>query len=254
MHSVVPHPTCRSYLNWPTFELLGRSRAERQLTCTLWKKPAFNSLYHYTDLLDPALLEELESLGQALKGARIAHVNATAHGGGVAEILHSMLPLYHGLGVDVSWLALRGDDSFFNVTKRMHNCLQGDPSGMTPAEWDMHAAWNRLNAEFLTSTYDAIIVHDPQPAALREFAPNAAHKWIWRSHIDTSAPEPETWRRLSALVNGFDASAFSLPEYAGPGLSGMPIAIMPPAIDPFHAQEHRDAISRRNARRCPLRH
>ena len=97
----------------------------------------------------------------------------------------------------------------------------------------MHAAWNRLNAEFLTSTYDAIIIHDPQPAALREFAPNAAHKWIWRSHIDTSAPEPETWRRLSALVNGFDASAFSLPEYAGPGLSGMPIAIMPPAIDPF---------------------
>ena len=74
-----------------------------------------HSLYHYTDLLDPALLEELESLGQALKGARIAHVNATAHGGGVAEILHSMLPLYHGLGVDVSWLALRGDDSFFTL-------------------------------------------------------------------------------------------------------------------------------------------
>ena len=191
------------------------------------------SLYHYTDLLDHALLEELESLGDKLKGARIVHVNATAHGGGVAEILHSMLPLYHGLGVDVSWLVLRGDDSFFNVTKHMHNCLQGDPSGMTPAEWDMHAAWNKHNAEFLTSTYDAIIVHDPQPVALREFAPNAARKWIWRSHIDTSAPEEGTWKRLSALANGFDAAAFSLPEYAGPGLEGLSIAIMPPAIDPF---------------------
>ena len=192
-----------------------------------------HSLLHYAELLDHTLIEELEWLARQLKGANIAHVNATANGGGVAEILHSMLPLYHGLGIDASWLVLRGDDSFFSVTKQMHNCLQGGACGLTGADWDMHAAWNKYNAEFLTSTYDAIIVHDPQPAALREFAPRAADKWIWRSHIDTSTPDPNAWARLSSLVHGFDAAVFSLPEFAGPGLNGLFIDVMPPAIDPF---------------------
>lgn len=192
-----------------------------------------HSLFHYAELLDHALLEELEWLARALKGMRIAHVNATAHGGGVAEILHSLLPLYHGLGIDASWLVLRGDDSFFNVTKQMHNSLQGAPSALTDDDWDMHAVWNKYNAEHLASTYDAIIVHDPQPAALREFAPNAASKWVWRCHIDTSAPNPGAWERLSALIDEFDAAVFSMAEFAGPGLEHLPVAIMPPAIDPF---------------------
>ena len=192
-----------------------------------------HSLFHYAELLDHALLEELEWLAHQLKGMSIAHVNATAHGGGVAEILHSLLPLYHGLGIDASWLVLRGDDSFFNVTKQMHNCLQGGACGLTDADWDMHAAWNKYNAGFLTSSYDAIIVHDPQPAALREFVPGAAHKWVWRSHIDTSTPDPNAWASLSGLVHGFDAAVFSLPEFAGPGLNGLLIDVMPPAIDPF---------------------
>ena len=192
-----------------------------------------HSLFDYADLLDHSLLEELEWLARQLKGMNIAHVNATARGGGVAEILHSLLPLYHGLGIDASWLVLRGDDPFFNVTKQMHNCLQGAVCGLTDADWDTHAAWNKYNAEFLESTYDVIIVHDPQPAALREFAPNAARKWVWRSHIDTSAPDPAAWARLSALVHNFDAAVFSLPEFAGPGLNGLHIDVMPPAIDPF---------------------
>jgi trehalose synthase len=104
---------------------------------------------------------------------------------------------------------------------------------MTDADWDMHAAWNKYNAEFLTSSFDAIIVHDPQPAALPEFARDSAGKWIWRSHIDTSAPDSDTWSRLSGLVQGYDAAVFSLPEFAGPGLDGLPVSVMPPAIDPF---------------------
>ena len=192
-----------------------------------------HSLLDYAELLDHALLEELESLARSLKGMRIAHVNATAHGGGVAEILHSLLPLYHGLGIEADWLVLRGEDPFFNVTKQMHNSLQGAPSTLTQADWDLHGAWNKYNAEFLTSTYDAIIVHDPQPAGLREYAPGAAGKWVWRSHIDTSAPDADSWARLSSLVHNYDAAVFSLPEFAGPGLGGLFISVMPPAIDPF---------------------
>lgn len=198
-----------------------------------------HSLFHYAELLDHGLLEEMEWLARNLKGMRIAHVNATAHGGGVAEILHSLLPLYHGLGIDADWLVLRGDDSFFGVTKQMHNCLQGASCGLTDADWDMHAAWNKHNAEFLTGSYDAIIVHDPQPAALPEFARAAAGKWVWRSHIDTSAPDAAAWRRLSAHVQAYDAAVFSLPEYEGPGLNGVPVAVMPPAIDPFTPKNRR---------------
>ena len=192
-----------------------------------------HSLFDYADLLDHSLLEEIEWLARRLRGMRIAHVNATANGGGVAEILHSLLPLYHGLDIDASWLVLRGDDSFFNVTKQMHNGLQGAVCGLTDADWDTHAAWNEYNAGFLASAYDAVIVHDPQPAALREFATNAARKWVWRCHIDTSTPDPNAWARVSALVHNFDAAVFSLPEFAGPGLNGLHVEVMPPAIDPF---------------------
>ena len=200
-----------------------------------------HSLFHYAELLDHSLIEELEWLARALKGMRVAHVNATAHGGGVAEILHSLLPLYHGLGIDAEWLVLRGDDSFFGVTKQMHNCLQGAPCALTNADWDTHAAWNEHNARFLTSTYDVVIVHDPQPVALPEYAPGAAGKWVWRSHIDTSAPDADAWRRLSAHVQVYDAAVFSLPEFAGPGLNGVPVSVMPPAIDPFTPKNTRMA-------------
>ena len=191
------------------------------------------SLDPYAGLLDQSLLEELESLGSALKGARVAHISATATGGGVAEILHSILPLYRGLGIDASWLVLQAEDAFFDVTKQMHNCLQGAKCGLTSKDWKVHAEWNRRNAALITSTYDVIIVHDPQPAAIREFARGAANKWVWRCHIDTSEPDENTWRVLSGLIYEFDAAVFSLPEFVGPGLEHLPISIMPPAIDPF---------------------
>ena len=94
--------------------------------------PGAQSLEPYVGLLDDSLLGELESLGCSLKGARVAHINATATGGGVAEILHSILPLYQGLGVDASWLVMQGEDAFFDVTKQLHNCLQGAKFGLTP--------------------------------------------------------------------------------------------------------------------------
>lgn len=198
--------------------------------------PGAQTLEPYAGLLDDHLLCELESLGSSLKGARVAHINATATGGGVAEILHSILPLYQGLGVDASWLVLQGEDAFFDVTKRLHNSLQGAKGGISAKDWEIHGEWNRRNAALMTSEYDVIIVHDPQPAALREYARHAASKWVWRCHIDTSEPDENAWRVLSGLIYEFDAAVFSLPDFVGPRLEHLPISIVPPAIDPFIAK------------------
>ena len=200
------------------------------------KNSGTQSLQPYVGLVDDWMLGELESLGSSLKGARIAHINATSSGGGVAEILNSILPLYQGLGLDASWLVLQGEDEFFDVTKRIHNCLQGAKDGLTPDDWKIHGDWNRHNAALMTSEYDVIIVHDPQPAALREFAQHKAGKWIWRCHIDTSEPNEDAWRVLSGLIHEFDAAVFSLSDFVGPRLEHLPVSIIPPAIDPFIAK------------------
>ena len=118
------------------------------------------------------------------------------------------------------------------MTKRLHNALQGAEDNFTAADWDVYMAWNRRNAASLGSSYDVVFVHDPQPAAVRQFARGAAMHWVWRCHIDTSAPNAEVWRALTELVNGYDTTVFSVPDFVGPGLDGHPVAIIHPAIDP----------------------
>ena len=142
------------------------------------------SVEDYRSLVDEGLLEELYALASHLKGARIAHVNATANGGGVSEILRSLIPLYRDIGIDASWLVLEGAEPFFRMTKRLHNALQGANEQFAPADWDLYMAWNRHNADSLAAGYDVVFVHDPQPAAILHFASSAAERWVWRCHID----------------------------------------------------------------------
>lgn len=191
------------------------------------------SLSEYDDLLDGSLIKEIRALAESLKGVRVAHVNATQSGGGVAEIMHSIIPLYRDLGIDASWLVLDGEPDFFDVTKAMHNALQGQSHEFTEGEWDTYLRVNKENAEDLDGQFDVMFVHDPQPAAIRRFRPGAASKWIWRSHIDTSVPNTQAWNFIIEQVAGYDAAIFSLDDFVGSGLQVSHLAIMPPAIDPF---------------------
>ena len=191
------------------------------------------SLESYRPVVGEGILEELYSVASNLKGARVAHVNATANGGGVAEILRSLVPLYRDLGVDASWLVMQGDDPFFQVTKQLHNALQGADCRFTQADWDVYMACNRRNAASLSLDYDVVFLHDPQPAAILQFSEKASTRWVWRCHIDTSTPDAEAWGVLRTLVNEYDAAVFSIPEFVGPGLRLPHIAIIPPAIDPL---------------------
>ena len=194
------------------------------------------SINDYLPIVGARFADELRDLARALNGARVLHVNATAYGGGVAEILHSIIPLYRDLGVKADWAVLDvNNDAFFSVTKRLHNALQGAEERFSEQDWQVWVDCNQRNVESLEMGYDAIVVHDPQPVAMRNLVPNSSAKWVWRCHIDTSTPDADTWRAVNRWVQGYDMAVFSVADFVGPGV-GPNVAIIPPAIDPLAAK------------------
>src|SRR3712207_4378787 len=136
-------------------------------------------------------MDEIKRLAEPLAGKRVAHLSATAFGGGVAEINYTLVPLMQDAGLEVEWRIIRGADEFFDVTKTIHNPLQGNPQGLTAEQRDIFARYNALNANVLEGQYDFVIVHDPQPVAVIEHAAGAGAQWIWRCHIDLWTPNHE---------------------------------------------------------------
>jgi trehalose synthase len=192
------------------------------------------SLGDYTHVAGKQLLTEIRELAGPLEGLKVLHLSATAFGGGVSEILYTLVPLMRDAGIDAEWQVMLGREEFYNVTKLMHNALQGNPQGLTPEQWQVFAKYNELNAEELTEGWDVAIVHDPQPAAINQLAPEKAANWIWRCHIDLSTPNPTVIDRLAPLLKGYDGAVFHLRDYVPSHLDpGVPVHVCPPAIDPL---------------------
>ena len=190
------------------------------------------SLSDYTHLVGRGLVEEIRERAEPLAGKRVLHVSATAFGGGVSEILYTLVPLMRDVGLDVHWRVILGREEFFNVTKLMHNSLQGDPQAISDQQWEVFEAYNAMNAQGLDDEWDVVIVHDPQPAGLRANAPDRSRRWIWRCHIDLSTPNEETLGRLLPLLRDYDESIYHMEKYVPNGLDGR-VRIIPPAIDPL---------------------
>ena len=172
-------------------------------------------------------------MADELKGLKVLHLSATAFGGGVSEILYTLVPLMNDVGIEAEWQVMLGREEFYNVTKLLHNALQGNPQGLSPEEWQVFAKYNEMNAREVTGGWDAIIVHDPQPAAIHQHVPEKSRNWIWRCHIDLSAPNPTAVERLVPLLRSYDGSVFHLRDYVPAGMDGARIHICPPAIDPL---------------------
>jgi trehalose synthase len=143
-----------------------------------------------------------------------------------------MVPQMRDVGLDAHWRVILGREEFFNVTKLMHNSLQGDEQTISEQQWEVFEAYNAMNAQSLDDDWDAIIVHDPQPAALRTNASSRSRIWIWRCHIDLSTPNPETLGRLLPLLREYDKTIWHLDEYVPADMDGS-AQIIPPAIDPL---------------------
>jgi trehalose synthase len=191
----------------------------------------------YRALIGDGAVRALEALARSLRGHRIAMVNSTATGGGVAEILHRLVPLLNELGIPTSWEVMPGDARFYEITKRIHNALHGAPGGLTADDLDHYRQVTRRAADTLALDGDLVLVHDPQPAGLAELRRTSAQRWLWRCHIDLSRAEADTLDFLSPRIAHHDAAVFShvtfVPPLATPGF------LAPPSIDP-HAEKNRE--------------
>jgi trehalose synthase len=187
----------------------------------------------YRLLVGDELMDEIATLAKELKAARICHINSTAYGGGVAELLSRYLPLLQGVGVSAEWRLIHGDAEFFTITKAFHNALQGASHELRERERKTYLEVNEQSARLLESKYDLIIVHDPQPAAIRHFAGQRDAKWIWRCHIDSSAPDESVRDFLVPLIHEYDSFVFTLPAFLLPGLDEERARFIAPAIDAF---------------------
>jgi trehalose synthase len=191
------------------------------------------SLADYTHIAGRGLIEQIRELAERLEGKKILHVSATAFGGGVSEILYTLVPLMRDVGLDTHWQVIIGREEFFNVTKLMHNSLQGADQSISDEQWEVFEAYNTMNAQSLEGEWDAIIIHDPQPAAMKRNAAEKARRWIWRCHIDLSTPNKDTLGRMLPLIDDYDASVWHLEQYVPADLDGGIRRICPPAIDPL---------------------
>jgi trehalose synthase len=191
------------------------------------------SLADYTHLAGRGLVAQIRDLAEPLAGKRILHVSATAFGGGVSEILYTLVPLMSDVGLDAHWQVILGREEFFNVTKLLHNSLQGDPQPISDQQWEVFEAYNAMNAQDLDGDWDLVIIHDPQPTALRKNAAERSRRWVWRCHIDLSVPNEATLARLLPLLRDYDATVWHLEQYVPAALDGGIRRIVPPAIDPL---------------------
>jgi trehalose synthase len=187
----------------------------------------------YSHIIGEQGVEEIRELAAPLRGARIAQINSTTYGGGVSELLRSIVPLYRGLGIQADWKLISARPEFFNVTKAFHNALQGAPYKLTRAARETYQTYNTRNAELLEEEYDFIIVHDPQPAAMRQFRGPAGAKWVWRCHIDTSEPDEAVMEFILPFLGEYDALVFTMDAFVPPGLEHQRVVTMTPAIDPL---------------------
>ena len=126
------------------------------------------------------------------------------------------VPLMRDLGIACDWKIITGDKDFFSVTKTMHNALQGAKRSITDHEKEIYLTYSTRNAHLLEEEYDLIVAHDPQPLACPYFHGRGGTRWIWRSHIDTSEPNPELWAFLRPYLQDYDAAVFTLGEFVPP--------------------------------------
>ncbi len=189
-----------------------------------------NKLDAYRGIVGETIIEELYLLSERLSGKVIQNINSTAVGGGVAEILSNIVPLLNDLGVDARWDVIKGDEKFFQVTKKMHNALHAVKEEFDESDYNHFLKVNKQNARELEFYGDVVFVHDPQPVALIERKKKTGNKWAWRCHIDFSNPDQKVWLFLEKFIERYDCAVFSAPAFAR-SLSIRQVLISP-SIDP----------------------
>ncbi len=190
-------------------------------------------LEDYRGIVSDAVLADLHRRASRLYDKHVVHVNSTAQGGGVAEMLYTLIPLMNDVGVDCGWRVLVGGSDFFNVTKAFHNGLQSEPIDLTEQKKRVYTEANENFAAYTHfSNHDAVVIHDPQPLPMIRFY-KKRQPWIWRCHIDLTEPDPVLWDFLKGYVMRYDLVIVSHEQYRRPDLA-VEQRVINPAIDPLN--------------------
>lgn len=189
-------------------------------------------LENYEKIAVEETIYNIKHMAEKLKDLTVVHVNSTAFGGGVAEILSSMIPLMNSIGLKAEWEVVEAPSEFFNITKLFHHGVQGMEVKLTDEMKEFYLKINRENAEKLDLDKDIIVIHDPQPLAIRYYRNNGG-KWIWRCHIDASTPYKPVWDFVINFVKLYDAYIFHMEEYVQPEIDKSRAYVIKPSIDPL---------------------
>jgi trehalose synthase len=184
---------------------------------------------------------------ELLRSRTFWNVNSTARGGGVAEMLRSLIGYARGAGIDARWVTIGGNADFFRITKRLHNRLHGFAGDGGPLGEDEHEVYERLTAEHAelfaarVGASDVVLLHDPQTAGMIPRLREIGLPVIWRAHVGLDLPNDlarEAWSFLIRYVEQADAYVFSRPAYTWEGLDHAKLSVIAPSIDAFSPKNH----------------
>lgn len=190
-----------------------------------------NCLEDYRKIVGDGVMSEITRAARRLYGKRILHINSTYYGGGVAEMLYSLVPLFNDVGIEADWRILRGTPEFFTITKKFHNAIQGGPVNLTEMKKLLYVQNNQDFALYCKIDADCVVIHDPQPLPLIRFY-KKRQPWVWRCHVDLTSPNPELWEYLKGFILRYDHVIVSDEGYKK---SDLPVdsSVIHPVIDPL---------------------
>jgi trehalose synthase len=190
------------------------------------------SLEDFRTIVPDKTLAEIYARARGLYGKHIVHINSTYQGGGVAEILYSLVLLMNDVGIETGWRILHGSPDFFNITKKFHNAMQGADINLSEQKKRLYLQFNDNFARFThILKHDCVIVHDPQPLSLIKYY-KKRQPWIWRCHIDLTDPHPQLWDFLKGFLLKYDQIVVSSEKYFKDDLP-VDQRLMCPAINPL---------------------
>ena len=189
----------------------------------------------YVHILGEKPIIEIKKLASRLKGKRLLNINATAYGGGVAELLQTQVALMRDLGIDAHWQVIRAPQKYYAITKAFHNLLQVKNMEIAEEDIQYYFQVQKDAAKSFAESFDYVIIHDPQPLCLIDSVSIPVKHWIWRCHIDTSTPNHLLWDKLCPFMAKYEAVIFTMKDfvYEAAKCNLNNITFIPPSIDPI---------------------
>lgn len=193
-----------------------------------------HKIWDYREVSGKEEINRIKEAADPVRERYVTYINSTYVGGGVAEIMHSLVLLLNSVGVRTAWRMFKGSERFFTVTKKFHNALQGEKVDFS--EKDREAYLEETEKNCIMNFFgadDLVVVHDPQAVAMINHY-NRVQPWIWRCHIDITQPFQPVWDFLKPSIKKYDGVIVSMEEYKKD--LGIPQFIIPPSINPLNAK------------------